>query len=405
MADEEHSRIQETQIAQPAIFAIQVGLTALWRSWGVEPEAVVGHSVGEAAAAYISGILTLKEAMRLLYHRSRLQKRTAGQGEMLAVGLPVSEAESLVAAWGEKISIAAINSPGDVTLSGDSEVLKGIAATLDERQIFCRFLQVEVPYHSPRMDALREELLESLASLQPRGSALPMYSTAAGARAAGPELTAEYWWRNVRNPVRFADAIGAMAGDEYQLFLEVSPQPVLSGAIMKCLAGIKKEGIVVTSLRRPEPDRTMMLASLGRLYTLGYPVDWSRQFPKKGKFVRLPAYPWQRERHWHESEETRRERVGVNVHPLLGRPLRFAYPAWTVELDLQRLGYLKDHKVQDAVVYPAAAYVEMALAAGRESFGAGPCVVEELSLNRAIVLTERENLPGAVGARARPAAL
>ena len=392
MAGEEHSRIHETQIAQPAIFAIQAGLAALWRSWGIEPDAVVGHSVGEAAAAYVSGILTLEDAVLLLYHRSRLQKRTAGQGEMLAVGLAAIDGESLAASSGQRISVAAVNSPGDVTLSGDSEVLKGIAASLDQQQVFCRFLQVEVPYHSSKMDSLRDELLESLASLQPREAVVPMYSTATGAMVKGPELTAEYWWQNVRNPVRFADAIGEMAGNGYQLFLEVSPQPVLSGAIMKCLAGVKKEGVVVASLRRPEPDRTMMLASLGRLYTLGYPVDWSRQFPRGGTFVRLPAYPWQRERHWHESEETRRERVGVHVHPLLGKPMKSAYPAWAVELDAQRLGYLKDHKVQDAIVFPAAAYVEMALAAGRQSFGAAPCVVEELALNRGIVLTPQESV-------------
>jgi acyl transferase domain-containing protein/NADPH:quinone reductase-like Zn-dependent oxidoreductase/acyl carrier protein/ubiquinone/menaquinone biosynthesis C-methylase UbiE len=392
LAAEAHSRIHETQIAQPSIFAIQAGLAALWRSWGIEPGAVVGHSVGEAAAAYTAGILTLEEAVRLVYHRSRLQKRTAGQGEMLAVGLAPEDAESLVASADGKISLAAVNSPTDITLSGDSAVLKQIAASLDEKQIFCRFLQVEVPYHSPAMDAIQEELMESLASLQPREAATPMYSTATETLIAGPELTADYWWRNVRNPVRFLDAIHQIAGQDFHFFVEVSAQPVLSGAIMKCLASAKREGTVVTSLRRTEPERTMMLASLGKLYALGYPIEWSRQFPGKGQFVRLPAYPWQRERHWHESEETMRERIGTNLHPLLGRSLKAAYPAWTVELDTYRLGYLKDHRVQDAVVYPAAAYVEMALAAGKEVFGAGPCVVEDLQLNRAIVLGDKESV-------------
>jgi len=392
LADETHSRIHETHIAQPAIFAVQAGLSELWRSWGIEPGAVVGHSVGEAAAAHIAGILTLEHAVQLVYHRSRLQRRAAGQGDMLAVGLPFADAERLVASSDNRISFAAINSPTDVTLSGDSALLRQIAASLDEKQIFCRFLQVEVPYHSPRMDPLREELLESLASLNPRDAAVPMYSTATGKLVAGPELSADYWWQNVRNPVRFVDAIHQLAGQDFYFYVEVSPQPVLTGAIMKCLADCKKEGAVVTSLRRSESEREMMLASFGKLYTQGYPVGWDRQFAVKGQFVRLPAYPWQRERHWHESEETRRERVGGYAHPLLGWPLKSAYPAWGVELDSYRLGYLKDHRVQNAVVYPAAAYVEMALAAGRESFGAGPCVVEDLQLTRAIILADKETV-------------
>jgi acyl transferase domain-containing protein/acyl carrier protein/protein-L-isoaspartate O-methyltransferase len=391
-ADDEHSRINETQISQPAIFALQVGLAALWQSWGVEPEAIVGHSVGEVAAAYVSGALGLEDSVSLIFHRSRLQRRTAGQGEMLAVGLPWREAESLLNGHDHSVSIAAINSPGDVTLSGDAEVLRGIAAALDEKQVFCRFLQVEVPYHSPRMEPLKEELYESLSGLRPQPTKIPMYSTASGQPVAGPELDASYWWQNIRNPVQFAAAVGGLIEADCNLFLELSAQPVLAGAISKCLAERKREGTVVTTLRRQEPERTMLLSSLGKLYTLGYPVDWDRQFPRGGRLVRLPSYPWQRERHWHESDETLRDRVGVLVHPLLGQQLDSASPAWTVEIDKARLKYLTDHRVQDAVVYPAAAYVEMALAAARESFGPGPAVVEELSLLRAIFLPGNDSL-------------
>jgi len=392
MADEEHSRIEETYIVQPATFALQAGLAEVWRSWGIEPDAIVGHSVGEVAGAYVAGIFNLTDAVRLVYHRSRLQQRTTGQGEMLAVGLSASAAESLLAEHNGSLSIAAINSPEDVTLSGDGAALRRIAALLEEKQIFCRFLQVKVPYHSVRMDPLREELLESLQTLKPRVAVKPVYSTATGAMVSGPELTSEYWWQNVRHPVLFAEAIDQLIKNDYRLFLEISPHPVLAGSIMKCLAAGKKEGTVLASLRRHESDRIMMLASLGRLYTLGYPVDWNRQHPGGGRFVRLPSYPWQRERHWNESDVTRRERIGIHVHPLLGQPLKSAYSAWSVELDRHRLAYLNDHRVQDAVVFPAAAYAEMALAAARESFGPGPAVVEDLTLHRAIIVPSSESV-------------
>src|SRR3712207_4041152 len=141
---------------------------SLWRSWGVEPDAIVGHSVGEVAAAHVAGVLSLEDAIRLIFHRSRLQQQTAGQGAMLAVGLPVEEAERLLAGSEDRVSVAAINSPSDVTLSGDADVLQQIAASLEPKSIFCRFLQVEVPYHSPKMDPLEQELLASLRSEERR---------------------------------------------------------------------------------------------------------------------------------------------------------------------------------------------------------------------------------------------
>jgi len=392
MADEEHSRIKETHITQPATFALQAGLAALWRSWGVEPDAIVGHSVGEVAAAYVAGIFTLTDAVRVVYHRSRLQQRAAGQGEMLAVGLSANAAKSLLAEYTDSVSIAAVNGPEDVTLSGDGAALKKIATLLEETQIFYRFLQVEVPYHSVRMDPLREELLKSLRTIKPRTAVKPVYSTVTGAMVSGPELTAEYWWQNIRHPVLFAEAVDQLIKNDYRLFLEISSHPVLAGSIMKCLAARKKEGTVIPSLRRHESDRIMMLASLGRLYTLGYPIDWNRQHPGGGRFVRLPLYPWQRERHWNESDVTRRDRIGILVHPLLGEPLESAYSAWSVELDTYRLAYLNDHRVQDAVIFPAAAYVEMALAAARESFGPGPVVVEDITFHRALMMPGSESV-------------
>src|SRR3954454_23808505 len=387
-ADEGSSRINLTHVAQPAVFALQVGLAALWRSWGIEPAAIVGHSVGEVAAAHVAGVLDLEDAVRLIFHRSRLQQRTAGQGAMLAVGLPVGEAEQLLAGREDRVSIAAVNSPGDVTLSGDTETLEAIAALLREKAIFCQFLQVEVPYHSPRMDPLRPELFNSLSALDPRSATTALFSTATGEAVEGPELDAAYWWQNMRNPVRFAAAMDGLLHADHDVFLEVSAHPVLAGAITKCIAAAKKEGAVLPSLRRGEPERAQLLGSLGRLYVSGSPVDWQREYPQGGRLVPLPSYPWQRERYWIESDRAQRERLGTKVHPLLGNPMDAAYPAWSTELDRSALPYLEDHRIQDTVVFPAAGYVEMAIAAARETFGRGPVVVEDLALQRALFLAD-----------------
>src|SRR3954471_23673162 len=389
-ADEECSRINQTHIAQPGIFALQVGLATLWRSWGVEPAAIVGHSVGEVAAAHVAGVLDLEDSVRLIFHRSRLQHRTAGQGAMLAVGLPAEEAEHLLGGYEDRLSIAAFNSPSDVTLSGDADALDSIAASLREDQIFCQFLQVEVPYHSPRMDSLRSELLHSLRALNPRPATTALFSTATGGAVEGPELDAAYWWQNMRNPVHFAAAMEALLNDDHDLFLEIGAHPVLAASIVKCLAAAKKEGAALPSLRREEPERAQLLGSLGKLYTLGYPVDWQRQYPQGGHLVRLPAYPWQRERFWHESDRAQRERLGIKAHPLLGNQLDAAHSVWSTELDKAALPYLEDHRIQDTVMYPAAGYVEMALAAAREAFGQEPCVAEDMALQRALFLPDGE---------------
>ena len=169
-ADEAHSQLRETRYGQPAIFALQVGLAALWRSWGVEPAAVLGHSAGEMAATYVSGALSLEDAVRVTFHRSRLQYRAAGQGIMVAAGISEEEAARLVARHPRAISIAAINAAGSVTLSGDAAVLGEIETTINAAGGFCRTLQVDVPYHSPKMEPLEQELLETLRDIRPRST-------------------------------------------------------------------------------------------------------------------------------------------------------------------------------------------------------------------------------------------
>lgn len=408
-ADESSSRINQTHIAQPALFSLQVALATLWRSWGISPSAIVGHSVGEVAAAHVAGVLSLPDAIQVIFHRSRLQAQTAGQGKMLAVGLSEEEALGLLVGFEARVSIAAINSSRAVTLSGDADALEQIANSL-EPHVFKRFLRVEVPYHSPKMDPLKAELLSSLQTINPQPATIPLFSTVTGQATHGPEWDAFYWWQNVRNPVRFATTMDSLMQAGFDIFLEVSAHPVLANSMKECLAeGDKtvsdkgRKASVLPSLRRKKGERVMMLASLGHLYTLGYPIDWNHLYPKEasGRFpqdassVRLPSYPWQPERYWNESEATQQARVGTQnprllahhtlavqqTHPLLGGKLQSVQPVWDVEIDQEYLTYLSDHRIQGAVVYPGAAYVEMALAAGEG------IQVSQIEFHKALFLT------------------
>ncbi|MGB7711449.1 MAG: SDR family NAD(P)-dependent oxidoreductase [Microcoleus sp.] len=396
MASEENSRINSTQIAQCAIFSVQVALAALWRSWGIIPEAIVGHSVGEVAAAHVAGVLSLEDAVRVIFHRSRLQAKTAGQGKMLAVGLSLEEAQQVLVGYEDRVSIAAINSPQGLTLAGETLALEEIAKSLELKEIFCRFLQVEVPYHSPLMEPLKAELAECLQGINPQAATIPLFSTVTGQQVEGLEIDGAYWGQNMRNPVLFVTAVEGLMRARYDLFLEISAHPVLTSYISECAAKEGKTATALPSLRRKEPEQIVLLGSFGKLYTLGYPVDWHQLYPE-GQFVRLPSYPWQRERYWNESEESLQSRLGLSyqrtvlgvpVHPLLGSRLESPQPQWNATIDLHRLSYLEDHRVQGAVVYPGAAYVEMALATAKEIFGEGSYVLSDIEFHKALFLAE-----------------
>jgi acyl transferase domain-containing protein/aryl carrier-like protein len=388
MATEEDSQMGETEVAQPANFAIQVALADLWRSWGIQPDAIIGHSAGEVAGHYLAGALSFEDAVKVIYHRSRLQQRTSGRGRMLAVGMTSETLNQAVQDAGGGVSIAAINSPSAVTLSGEAAILEDMARQLETFQVFHRFLTVKVPFHSHFMDPLREELLASLADLHPQSASLPLYSTVTGTRINGRGVGAHYWWQNVRATVLFASAISQMMQDGYSVFIELSPHPVLASSINELLAQQGQEGVVLPSLRRKEEDRAVMLSSLGSLYTLGYPIAWQTFYAQTGHFVHLPSYPWQLKQYWTESVESRENRLFTQVHPLLGQRMSAARPTWELELTPRLLLYLADHRIQGSVLLPGAAYAEMALAAAQEVFGEGAYILEELTFQKALILPE-----------------
>ncbi|MFD8731431.1 amino acid adenylation domain-containing protein [Streptomyces sp. NPDC059611] len=389
-AEESASRMAETWLAQPANFALQVGLAALWRSYGVRPDAVVGHSTGEIAAFHEAGVYSLRDAARVAVHRSRLQQTLAGTGTMLAVSLTEEEAERRVRPYRDRVSVAAVNSPTSVTLAGETEALGLLADELRAEQLFAKFLTVQVPYHSVGMERIKDELLAELAPLEPRPAQLPLYLTGAEGVARGPELDAAYWWKNVRDRVRFRAAVDRLAGDGHQVFLEIGPHPVLGHAIRECLEATGATGLTLPSIRRQEDESERFALSLASLHNLGADIDWDLLQPS-GRPVTLPPHPFRRDRHWTEPPAVAQIRLGHVDHPLLGRRTDRAEPAWRARLDTESLPYLADHRIQDTVVFPAAGYIEMATQAVLRLTGGTTAVLADIDLRKALFLPDGED--------------
>jgi myxalamid-type polyketide synthase MxaE and MxaD len=295
--DPRESRLADTEVAQPSIFAVQMGLVALYRSWGIVPEAVVGHSAGEVAAACVAGALSLADAVQVVYHRSRLMQRTTGHGRMAAVGLSTTDAQRAIAGLESRLAVASINGPASTVISGDAEALAQVLDRLKQQNVFCKDLGVNYAFHTHQMEPILAELRSSLADLAPRAAELHFVSTTTGRAVSGPELTADHWASNIRQSVRFAEAIDRLLADECRVFLEVGPQPVLGTPLAQCLKAQAIEGTVLASLREGQDERACLLRTVAGLYVAGCKLDWDAIAPA-GRWVQLPTYPWQRKRYW-----------------------------------------------------------------------------------------------------------
>jgi len=387
---ESESNIDRTDIAQPAIFALQVGLTALWQSWGIRPAKVIGHSVGEVAAAYAAGVYSLADAVRVIYQRSRLQHTTYGRGRMVAVGISADEAEKAIAEAGDQVNLAVLNSPHLVTLAGDAESLQRVVEQLEQQGKFVRWIRVPYAFHTHQMDEIEDELLESLAGLAPRAAKIPLVSTVTGGPLEGEALDATYWWKNVRDRVLFAPAIARLIQDGSDVFLEVGAHPALASSLKECLDEQGREGAVFHSLKRETDESHELIANLAALHAAGISPDWAAVAQHQCPPVKLPRYPWQRETFWLESTASRQLRLAPQTHPYLQRRIAGAQPTWEVDLHPRRFPYLNDHRFWDTVVVPAACFAEIGAAVGRALFPEQPQAVEELVIEKAMFLTEEQ---------------
>jgi acyl transferase domain-containing protein/NAD(P)-dependent dehydrogenase (short-subunit alcohol dehydrogenase family)/acyl carrier protein len=384
--------LNDISVIQPVLLAVEIALADLWRSRGIEPDAIVGHSMGEVGAAYIAGVLSLDEAVAIICRRSALMEQTSGNGAMAVVELSMLEATTRLAHHVGRASVAVNNGPRSSVISGDRSTIESVVAELEHDGVFARLVRVDVASHSVQMDPLVPDLVASQSSIVPRPAGIPLYSTVEARRVDGTELGANYWGRNLRQSVLFGQTVSAMLADGVDTFIELGPHPTLLGAIKEIAKENGREVLALQSLRREEPERLQLLFTLGELFVGGYAVDWRRMFPDGYLRVDLPHYPWQRERHW-LADPAAAVTLGVaSREGLLGEPVSSSTQPdtyfWEVEAGAAAFPYLADHKVEGIVVFPAAGFLEIAIEAASWIFGRGRAQISEVTLDNALVLPD-----------------
>ncbi|MEU3571720.1 type I polyketide synthase [Kitasatospora sp. NPDC036755] len=391
--------LERTDVVQPALFAVMVGLAALWRGHGVEPDAVVGHSQGEIAAAYVAGVLSLPEAARLVVRRSQAMATLKGTGGMASVSLPVERALELIAPFGDRLGVAAVNGPHATIVSGDLDAVDELLAGCAADGVHARRVPVDAASHSPHVEALRGWVEEAVAGFEPpRAATTAFCSTVTGGLLDTAAMPADYWYRNLREPVRFADAVRELHGQGFRWFVEMSPHAVLVSSVQGTLEALAESaapgaavgaGAAVGSLQRDDGSLARFLVSLGEYHARGGSVDWSVPFEGSGgRFTELPTYPFQRQRFWLLEESSAGDPAGLG-HPLLASAVPSPESAGftlTGRLALGRQAWLGDHALLGTVLLPGTAFVELAL---RAADHAGCDRVEELVLHAPLVLPDR----------------
>ncbi|WP_414588369.1 type I polyketide synthase [Scytonema sp. PCC 10023] len=315
---ENPSLLDQTAYTQSALFAIEYALAQLWQSWGIAPDVVMGHSVGEYVAAAVAGVFSLEEGLKLIATRGRLMQQLPSGGEMVSVLASEAQVRSAIASYADKVAIAAINGPDSIVISGIGEAIQAICTSLAEMGIKTKPLQVSHAFHSPLMKPMLAEfkaVAEEVTYNQPR---IPLISNVTGQQATEEIGTPEYWVNHVLQPVHFAQSMQSLHQKGYKLFLEIGPKPILLGMGRQCLP--EEVGIWLPSLRPPQQDWQQILSSLGQLYTQGVAVDWSgfdRDYLRRK--VALPTYPFQRQRYWQEVEENKDKTVSTPIVQLLNQ--------------------------------------------------------------------------------------
>ncbi|MBO3682746.1 type I polyketide synthase [Streptomyces sp. NEAU-YJ-81] len=386
------------EVVQPVLFAVMVSLAKLWRSFGVEPSAVVGHSQGEIAAACVAGALSLEDAARVVCVRSKLiAEKLAGRGGMVSVPLGLAEATYLLASRSKELEIAAVNGPQSVVVSGTPEDLDDLMSHCEREGVRARRIEVDYASHTAQVDPLADDLLRALKTVTPGQAEVPFFSTVTGRFESGTALDAEYWLRNLRRPVRLDSAIRGLADEGFDVFVEVSSHPVVMPGVQDTLAEVNAPATTVGTLRRGSGGMDQFLRSASAVFAAGAAVDFSPLWAGRAPvFVDLPTYAFQRERYWltdagHGGDVSAVGLTGAG-HGLLGAVLEVAETGGamlTGSLSIDSHPWLVDHAVLGSVMFPGAGFVEMVLRAADET-GCGR--VEELTLHTPLVFDGHERV-------------
>ncbi|SOE09526.1 Acyl transferase domain-containing protein [Streptomyces sp. 2323.1] len=387
--------LERVDVIQPVLFSVLVSLAELWRAHGVQPGAVVGHSQGEIAAACVAGALSLEDAARVVTLRSQaIARRLAGPGGMMSVSSPAEQVAERLRRWDGRLSVAAINGAGSVAVSGDSDALDELLAELQSEDIWARRIPVDYASHSAHVESIEAELLAALADITPRASRIPFYSTVTASLIDTSGLDASYWYRNLRQTVRFEETTRALLADGYGVFIESSPHPVLSMGIQETGDAAGRQVTAVGSLRRDDGGMDRFLLALGEVWAQGVAVDWAPLFtPYAPAWVDLPTYPFQRRPYWPRPDTAGGDVTSAGLdaadHPLLGAVVRLADAdgaLLTGRIGLDTHPWLADHAAGGTVLLPGTALVELAVRAG-DQVGCGR--IDELTLTAPLLLPER----------------
>ncbi|MFH9419140.1 SDR family NAD(P)-dependent oxidoreductase [Streptomyces sp. NPDC017529] len=390
--------LEAAHIVQPALWAVMVSLAAVWEAAGVSPDAVVGHSQGEIAAATVAGMLSLEDGARVVALRSQSLRVLAGAGGMLSVSLSAAEVEERLPKWGERLSLAAVNGPAAVVVSGEPGALEELKAELDAEGVRARMVAVDYASHSAQVERLEEEITSALAGIAPRRGRVPMVSAMTGETLSGEELDAAYWYGSLRATVHYDRAVRVLAGAGHQIFIEVTPHPVLLGAMNDTLEEVAQDagpgtaaGVVCGTLRRDDGGAARLLTSFAEAFVHGVAVDWVKVLPSAGR-VELPTYAFQHERFWPRAAgpvaggDAVSLGLGAVGHPLLGAVVELAGGAGLVctgRLSVRTHPWLADHRVGGVILLPGTGFVELVVRAG-DQVGCG--LLEELTLQAPLVV-------------------
>ncbi len=392
MFAEEDDSVHQTHYTQPALFALEYALFTLWQSWGVVPTAVMGHSVGEYVAACVAGVFSLEDGLKLIAARGRMMQALPPGGTMAAVFSDEARVRTAIAPYPNEVSIAAVNGPQNVVISGSETAVNTILNQFAADGIKAKALTVSHAFHSPLMEPMLAEFAAVAAEIRYAPPRLRLITNANGQPAQADTLTqAAYWRDHVRQPVQFQAAMTWLHENGYPLFLEVGPHPTLLGMGQRCLPE-DAAALWLPSLRQGRDDWQQLLTSLGNLFVYGVDVDWAGfDKPYTRQKLHLPTYPFQRRRYW--LPERRRSQRPFNGNPLLGNQIRSAAQTTQFEarLSSESVPVLNDHRVHGLAILPATGYVETMLAAATAVFGSGAHAIEGLTIHEPLVVGDEES--------------
>ena len=394
-SDSDSGELDETINTQPALFALEYSLAVLWKSWGIEPSVVMGHSVGEYVAACVAGVFSVEDGLKLIAARARLMHALPQDGAMVSVMADEHRVIKAIAPYKETVSIAAINGPMSVVISGAKDSIQAIVTELEGEGIKTKPLAVSHAFHSPLMAPMLTAFEEAANGIDYASPAMTLISNVSGQIANDEVTQPAYWVQHVREPVRFAKSMDVVAQQDCPILLELGPKPVLLGMGRQCIADDVHYWL--PSLREGRSDWEQILESLGELYVQGVDIDWQGFDKDYGRRrVVLPTYPWQRKRFWIDGQEPTIEfKRDKDAHPLVGVPVLSAIEHKEIQFDSYITQndpfYLTDHRVHGKVVFPATGYIEMALAAGFEVFQSDGLLLEDVEFHQ-VLLVQNKNV-------------